>query len=164
MKSPNECWAIVNEYPEYQVSNLGRVKRTSNDRIKKATIDRNGYHIVGLSCHNVTRTRFVHRLMAHAFLGYQPNREIQARHLDGDKDNNRLCNIAWGTRKENAQDTIRLGRQLRGLTHPSSKLSAKDLANIVRMRSEGASYATIGKRLNVCAQTACSASNGKTYK
>ena len=52
--------------------------------------------------------RFVHRLVLEAFVGPCPD-GMECRHLDGNPGNNRLDNLAWGTRAENQQDAIRHG-------------------------------------------------------
>jgi predicted transcriptional regulator len=51
----------------------------------------------------------VHRAVLTAFRGPYPGKGFEARHLDGNKQNNRLGNLAWGTRRENADDRIRHG-------------------------------------------------------
>jgi hypothetical protein len=53
--------------------------------------------------------RTVHQLVARTFLG--PPRGLETRHLNGDCRDNRLENLAYGTRAENAQDMVRHGTQ-----------------------------------------------------
>lgn len=49
---------------------------------------------------------------------------------DNDPTNNRIENLRWGTRKENAQDRVRLGTQIQGAKHPLAKLTDADIARI----------------------------------
>ena len=50
----------------------------------------------------------VHRLILEAFVGPRPE-GMQCRHLNGDKTDNRIANLCWGTAKENADDNRRNG-------------------------------------------------------
>lgn len=49
------------------------------------------------------RTFRVHRLILEAFVGPCPE-GMECRHLNGDKADNRLANLSWGTRQENMDD------------------------------------------------------------
>lgn len=69
---------------------------------------------VSLARVGVIATRAVHQLVAEAFLGPRPAGQ-EVRHLDGNGLDNRRGNLAWGTRAENMQDSIRHG------THPGLK-------------------------------------------
>lgn len=50
----------------------------------------------------------VHVLVAAAFLGPRPD-GMQVRHADGDRFNNHLSNLCYGTSKDNTDDAIRHG-------------------------------------------------------
>lgn len=50
----------------------------------------------------------VHKLILETFVGLAPE-GMECRHLNGDAGDNRLVNLAWGTRKENHDDSIRHG-------------------------------------------------------
>ena len=50
----------------------------------------------------------VHQAVLMAWVGPRPAGML-CRHLDGNKWNNRLDNLAWGTPRENTDDAIRLG-------------------------------------------------------
>jgi hypothetical protein len=77
-----------------------------------------------------SRTVRIHQLVLLAFVGPKPP-GMQTRHLDGDKTNNRLTNLVYGTPSENQRDNVRLG------VHPNTrKTECKrghllDAANIV---------------------------------
>ena len=49
-----ENWRTVSEFPNYQVSNIGRVMNIKTNRILKPCIDRNGYRHTNL-CNNLGR-------------------------------------------------------------------------------------------------------------
>jgi hypothetical protein len=56
---------------------------------------------------------YVHRLVLEAFVGACPDGH-EACHRDGDPTNNRVGNLYWGTRSQNAQDRWRHARQKTG--------------------------------------------------
>lgn len=116
-----EKWLPVSGYEGlYEVSSLGRVRSVDHEVIQKGGVWRytgqvlkpdvsaRGYHRVGLSQGNRTRTINVHRLVAEAHI---PNPEGYplVRHLDDDRDNNRCLNLAWGTVADNGADAVRNG-------------------------------------------------------
>lgn len=122
--------------PEYEVTEDGRVfSLNSNWRgygRRELRQDRNfhGYPSVRLTEKSNKRIRItVHRLVALGYLPDRPSSAHEVRHLNGDKTNNAAVNLAWGTRKENAEDRERHGRTSRGDRH--SKAIKRGLANIV---------------------------------
>lgn len=98
----------------YLVSNWGHVKRLAHDIIirhgvrrplkaKMLSTKRNrdyGYILVSIKA----KGRLLHHLVLEAFVGPRPEGMI-ALHKDDDPTNNKLSNLRWGTRKENAKDS-----------------------------------------------------------
>jgi hypothetical protein len=101
----------------YQVSNLGRVrsvdrsieqwsmyghtiKRNIKGKIISATDNGNGYLIVGLKKNQMGKNKYVHRLVAEAFIE-KPNGCDVVNHIDYDKKNNASSNLEWVTQLEN---------------------------------------------------------------
>lgn len=76
-----------------------------------------GYLFVRLTINGKRKKWMLHKLMAELFLEPRPSKSHEIRHLDGNKKNNRIENLSWGTRKENAEDRERHGRTSRGLKH-----------------------------------------------
>lgn len=69
----------------------------------------------------------VHSLVALHFLPPRPSENHEIRHLDGNKLNPNADNLAWGTRKENADDREKHGRTSRGERH--SKIIRAAISN-----------------------------------
>jgi hypothetical protein len=102
----------------YEVSDQGRVRsrvkyRSSTEpRILTARLcPTNGYLMTQLSRldgDRGKRTQTVHSLVLLAFVGPRPAGH-EVRHLDGNRQNNRLSNLAYGTPAENGQDQLRHG-------------------------------------------------------
>lgn len=88
-----------------------------------------GYQYVAISTSRGQRGIPVHALLMDAFVGPLPKGQ-EVRHLDGNPANNALANLAYGTRKQNAEDRMRCGKRLSGDTHPRRKLSEEKVADI----------------------------------
>lgn len=111
-----EIWKDIEGYPNYQVSNMGRVKslKFGKEKILKSNNDGGGYFMVNLSKDRKQKTHRIHRLVASAFLP-NPDNLPQVNHKDEDKSNNRVENIeycdakynnSYGTRIERIQKPI----------------------------------------------------------
>lgn len=68
-----------------------------------------GYPFIHASFAGKRKSVRVHLLILAAFHGERPSPAHVSRHLDGSRNNNRPDNLAWGTQRENIQDSIRLG-------------------------------------------------------
>jgi hypothetical protein len=97
-------------------------------RILQPTIRKaDGYRCVTLSLSGgVRHQKHLHQWIALTFLGQRPDGQ-QVRHLDGNKANNSISNLKYGTARENALDRIEHGTQQRGELHPRSKLTERDV-------------------------------------
>ena len=91
----------------------GRWKTTTRpyrERIMKLTVDKMGYLRVMLCRNGRTSTHRVHALVLEAFYPKPKLRSTpHVRHLDDDKQNNCLSNLAWGTAADNSADAKRNG-------------------------------------------------------
>lgn len=97
-----EIWKDISGFPDYQVSNLGRVKRIHNIgrngliRILKPSVYSNGYKVVNLLGKRIG----VHRLVAMAFIP-NPNELPLINHKNENKADNRVENLEWCTQQYN---------------------------------------------------------------
>lgn len=99
-------------------------KKVKGVREVKGYIDTTGYRRVQIVNDQGTPRRYhLHRLMLLTWVGKCPSSNHQARHLDGNKLNNTLSNLAWGTRKQNQMDRVATGTSNRGERHPQHKYS-----------------------------------------
>jgi hypothetical protein len=95
----NEIWKTIEEFPIYEVSNLGRIKNTISQKILCNNI-KSGYHHVCLINSNYRKNCKLHRVIAMAFIP-NPENKSDVNHKDKNKLNNKLSNLEWMTRKEN---------------------------------------------------------------
>lgn len=117
-----ETWKPIPGYEgQYEASNIGRVRSLDRVAIHKngfrqrirgrmlvVVHNKSGYATVSLCRDGKARRVVIHRLVLEAFVGPKPPGQV-TRHLNGDKLDNRLENLTYGTYSENAQDAVRHG-------------------------------------------------------
>ena len=106
----SEVWKDVLGYDgRYQVSNKGNIRsvgrkdsigRKCGGRMLKPRYDKDGYLRVNLCINGKQKTRFIHRLVAGAFVP-NPNGYSEINHRDEIKDNNNVKNLEWCDSKYN---------------------------------------------------------------
>lgn len=147
----------------YEVSSLGNVRaifvggkhgHRKPFRILSPYRKPNGYVFVHLKPPPGRKghSRYVHRIMLESFVGRCPEHK-ETRHLNGVRHDNRIENLAWGTRKQNDQDKDAHGTRPVGSSHHCSKLT-EDAVRRIRESSHltlkllsslyGVSKSTIG--------------------
>jgi hypothetical protein len=153
-----EVWKeIGKEFPGYEVSDRGRVRsnrgRDGEWRVLKDGEHSKGYRTVVLSyaydgVQKRQTSRLVHRLVLEAFVGLRPP-GMQARHLDGDRANNKLSNLCWGTQEEAEQDKVRNDTVLLGEKNHKTKLTEKEVKAIKRKMAHGATTSQISEEYGI---------------
>ncbi len=145
-------WRYVPGRDDYLVSSDGEVlslsRRWRQPRVVRGALDRNGYHRVKVAGQRV----FVHRLVAEAFLGPQPDGHEVA-HLDGDRTNNRLSNLAWVTHTENMAHQKEHGTALLGERNPQSRYCEADVLRVLALSAQGLTDTQISGRTGVSRST-----------
>lgn len=131
-----EEWRPVAGFGGYEVSTEGRVRsyrdRQGHPRDEPRILTpviRRGYCFVKL-----TRARdvSVHRLVLETFVGPKPENAEECRHLDGCPSNNRLSNLAWGSKVENYADRRLHGTANDGERHGHATLTNELVLQIYR--------------------------------
>ena len=87
------------------VHETGFVQNRRGKILNLVPLGTDGYLCVRLSKDGHAVTRKVHQLVLEAFVGPRPP-GYEARHLDGNNMDNRAPKLAWGTPKQNVQDTL----------------------------------------------------------
>jgi hypothetical protein len=136
-----EIWKPVPGFEGlYDVSDHGRVRslRDSHQQRRELVLSPgnvDGYRMVALMAGKRHQLR-VHRLVLLAFVGPPTNEQKHTRHLNGDRADNRLCNLAWGTPKENGADLTKHGT-IRGAKNPKARLTEYQVIEIRRRYASG---------------------------
>ena len=97
-----EEWLNIDGYPDYQVSNTGKVKsiKYGKERILKQGTNKYGYHLVQLYRDGKYKNMKVHRLVAEAFIS-NPDNLPQINHKDENPLNNNVENLEFCDAKYN---------------------------------------------------------------
>jgi len=133
-----EEWRVIQEFPNYSVSDQGRVKRVISNgnnakvgHILKPKKSRKGYCSVDLYQRGLKKTVKIHRIVLNAFTGSCPFGH-EANHIDSDRSNNSLLNLEWITHPENVIHAYTYGHKVsqKGEKHGRAKLSNQDIFKI----------------------------------
>jgi hypothetical protein len=163
-----EIWKNIKDYPNYEISNLGNVKRL--DKLKSNELVKSGYYRTTLFKNQIGKHFFIHRLVALAFIDNLENKP-QVNHINGIKTDNRLKNLEWVTRSENMQHAHKnnLVNILKGEDDPKSKITNEQALKILRLKKEsnGKRYFGLKKlciELNINYGIGCEISKGNNWK
>lgn len=157
MSNVDERWLAIDGYPDYEVSDAGRVRRiTSRTSAKAGTVLstnglRGGYPCVDLCLDGAKKTHLVHRLVAAAFVPAIAGKP-EVNHKNAIKADNRALNLEWVTSSENQLHAYREGCQdATGEHNGQAKLTERDVLEI-RRRCAAAGrppYTVIAKQFQV---------------
>jgi hypothetical protein len=100
-------WKIIEERPNYSISDSGEVRNNKTGRILKPHKGTSGYYQIMLG--RKTTPLYVHRLVAKAFLE-NPNQLPQVDHKNGIKTDNRVKNLRWVSASDNCWSFGYIGR------------------------------------------------------
>ena len=146
-----ELWHPIEGADGYEVSNLGRVRVTRY--LKTANRGGSGgYRAVTLPG---GRQRYVHRLVAEAFID-NPENLPEVNHIDSDPDNAAASNLEWVDSQQNKIHAIKYGRKKR-------KLNSSQVEGIKKRRSAGESLKSIAKDFDVSLSTVSRICRGEVY-
>ena len=123
---PGEIWRWISDFEGlYQVStHNGRLRSFHRGKVRiiKPKINENGYYQIGLYKDGKTTCHLLNQLVAQAFIP-NPENKPEVDHIDNNPLNNKVENLRWATRKENAEYAAESGRYKRGENHPLSVLT-----------------------------------------
>lgn len=151
----NEQWRTIEDFEDYAVSSLGRIKRltraphTHPGRLLRSFLKRDGYLHVNLRSDGKLRTVAVHRVVASVFLGAPPFAGAQVAHGDGSRTNNAVANLRWATCVENHADRERHGRTARGSRCGTAVLTEAQVLAIRRLLSSGTPQRAVAVQFGV---------------
>ncbi len=98
-----ETWKSVNGFANYEISRCGRVRNATTERMLKTTTNAGDYQVINLTKNGKSKTHYVHRLVAEAFVD-NPAEKRCVDHIDGDRKNNNCENLRYATHSENSMN------------------------------------------------------------
>jgi len=177
-----ESFKQIPEFPDYMVSNFGRVKtmarqvryvhsvtneehfRNTNERFLKIQFN----NLTGYKFHQLYRdkkmyNKTVHQLVASAFLPKISGKDF-INHIDGNKHNNIVSNLEWCTNEYNHTHATLTGLTAKGEMVASSVLNDRSVYAIKYLLSIGVSHSDMAKAFLVSRPSISLISSGKTWK
>lgn len=156
--SISEQWKVIKDFPDYAVSDRGRVKRITKNRIHnmgkimKQYKDKAGYMHISFSVNKKMTTFQIHRLVLIHFKSDCPKKH-ECNHKDGNKSNNNIENLEWVTRSKNQKHKyeilkhhIKKGEEK--CNHKLFEWQVKEIRNLYIRNKIG--YGTLAKKYNTC--------------
>lgn len=140
---PQEEWRDVPTLPDYQVSNMGRLRsksrrdvsgRNRRGRMVKCPPNTDGYFATNVRRDGQRVHVGLHRLVALAFIGPRPE-GLQCCHNNGIKTDNRATNLRYDTPLNNNRDRITHGTIPRG-SLVSVLLTDEDVRQILSLKGK----------------------------
>ncbi|MCJ7663023.1 MAG: NUMOD4 motif-containing HNH endonuclease [Desulfobacterales bacterium] len=155
-----ETWRIISEFPNYEVSDMGRVRRrtpgpaTYVGKILSPILDPYGYHGVNLCNDQTRRTVMIHQLVYKTFVGTLCQ-DKSIHHEDGNKLNNGLGNLIemkkfshiglhsrsrinpFSGRSHSIESRRKISVACRGERHSKAKINESDVKEIRGKLAEG---------------------------
>ena len=154
-----EVWRFIEEYEGYyEISDQGRVRSVDRNvlsgevtifikgKIRSPGKNNKGYLYIALSKEGKLKTKYVHRLVAAAFLDGRTVERDQVNHKNFITTDNRASNLEWCSAKENVSHAVLGGRR-------SSYLTQTDVDRIIMSIEAGESRKKIATRHNICTTT-----------
>jgi hypothetical protein len=167
MSNLSEIWKPVPNYEGiYEISNYGNFAVLKKDgrvlrKLNSAT------HYLSVSCKSlngeIQKSLYIHRLVALVFIGQRPDGMV-IRHLDGNRYNNCVDNLSYGTVEQNYEDAVKHGTHRhenngRALLTERCVLAIKHLHNQKLVKSSD-----LAKAFNVSDSTICAIVKERNWK
>lgn len=186
----NENWKPIWHAPNYEVSNMGRVRSVDRPRKKnrhnkgkppiisgqilkpwkRMTRNGNYYLTVCLRKNGTSKNFDIHRLVGEAFIP-NPDNFPQINHKNNKGYDNSVENLEWVTSSQNRIHALDIGAQPSGAKHPSCKLTHEqilEIKNILKTRTPGKygkpSFRKIAKEYNIGEASVRLMFHGKLFK
>jgi len=154
MPKVKEIWRTVIQYPNYEVSNLGRVRAKSynyqatsikgkkfsrfrKSKILNGCINHWGYVCVQIRGLDRKQVK-VHRLVAITFIPNPENKRV-VNHINGVKTDNCIDNLEWCTDSENQVHAVNIGLMMHGENKVNATLTNIQVKEIFENISSGRS-------------------------
>ena len=158
-----EIWKDVKGFKGiYKISNYGNVKRLKGIQCKKERIlkpinNKRDYMGVCLAKDGVISRKYIHRIVAEAFLENKHMKD-EVNHIDGNRKNNKLTNLEWVTRSENHYHRYIVLKQ-RGVNYGKTGASNWNSKKVNKYSKQGVFIKSYAGVMEAARQTGINESN-----
>jgi len=113
----NELWKVIIEFPDYSVSNIGRIKslKFGKEKILKQCKDGKGYFCINLYKNGKCKLRKIHILLYETFNNYKLKNNECIHHKDENKENNNFDNFKLMTKSKHRYYHMKYDNNLRSM-------------------------------------------------
>jgi hypothetical protein len=98
-------------YENYKITEYGVIYSDYTNSVKRTSLHRQGYFLIGLYKNKKETKLLVHRLVALTYLD-NLNEYKYVNHKDGNKKNNHISNLEWVTSSENQKHAYKNGLKI----------------------------------------------------
>lgn len=165
-------WKQISGFSDYEVSDDGRVRFVGGWRSfgsqrryippgeRKLAVKANGYMQVTIYNERRPANKYVHRLVAEAFVP-NPDKLPEINHKDGNKQRNRHSNLEWVSSIQNKEHARAvLGIDFSGERHGMAKITEIEALEIIRAPG---THQDIADRYGVSRQQVGNIKNGLSW-
>ncbi len=155
LNSTGEVWKEILNFPNYAISDHGRVLNLKkNGKIRKTHYTKRGYEFIHLSDLGKRMYYTLHKLVSLHFIP-NPQNFDQVNHVDSDKKNNKASNLEWTNNSGNQIHAV-----LNGLRPNAVKLNSQQVMEIYNAFG---TLKNIAKNYNISFQTVSLIKNGRRW-
>lgn len=133
-----EYWKDIENYPNYQVSDLGSVRNKLTGKLLRPENNR-GYLRVVLCKDGKPKKFFIHRLVATVFID-NPYNKKEVNHINGCKTDNCVDNLEWNTSSENMIHSYRVLKNKSFGGVPKQPVRCIETGQVFESQSDTARY------------------------
>jgi len=102
-----ETWKECPGFVRYEVSTMGRFRNKATGKFQSGTVAHNGYQHIGLIRNGKQVWKLAHRLIAEAWIEAESTEHCVVNHKNKVRTDNRVSNLEWATRSQNAKHAHR---------------------------------------------------------
>jgi hypothetical protein len=166
MENSPEVWMPVPNYEGlYEISNHGRFAAIRKDgRFFRKLNDKTHYLSVSVKSMDgkPQKSLYIHTLVAHVFIKPRPD-GLVVRHLDGNRYNNKVENLAYGTNAQNVADSVKHGIY-KGSNNGRSIINESGAKAIKHLSQNGVTHKMLADSFGVTVQAIYAITSNRNWK